>query len=57
MLNNVRVASQTHGRVRAGTRVQVLQSENRHVKVRVVSVGWNQGEVYVVPKSILGIFN
>lgn len=55
MLNSIRVVSQTHGRVRAGTHVKVLQSENRHVKVRVVSVGWNQGEVYVVPKSIFGI--
>lgn len=52
-MKNVRVVSQTYGPVRAGTRVVVLQTENARAKVRVVSVGWNQNEVYFVPTSVV----
>jgi hypothetical protein len=53
MDNKIRVMSQTYESVRAGARVQILQIENGRAKVRVVSPGWNQFEVYVVPKSIV----
>jgi hypothetical protein len=54
-MKDVRVVSQTYGHVRAGTRVKIMQMENNQARVRVVSVGWNQSEIYVLPKSILGI--
>ena len=54
-MKDVRVVSQTYGHVRAGTRVKLMQVENNQARVRVVSAGWNQCEIYVVPKSILGV--
>ncbi len=53
MDKDVRVVSQTYESIRAGTHVKVLQTENGRAKVRVVSPGWNQFEVYFVPKSIV----
>jgi hypothetical protein len=50
-----RVISKTHGVVRAGTRVKVLQVEGLSARVRVVSIGWNQFEVYVIPRSVVGL--
>lgn len=50
-----RVVSTTHGHVRAGTRVKILQVEGRLARVRVVSVGWNQFEVYNLPRAFVGL--
>lgn len=50
-----RVVSQTHGHVKAGTRVKILQVDGASARVRVVSVGWNQFEVYNVPRTFVGL--
>lgn len=50
-----RVISKTHGVVRAGTRVKVLQVEGMSARIRVVSIGWNQFEVYTIPRSVVGL--
>ncbi len=54
-MKDTRVVSQTYGHVRAGTCIKIMQVENKLAKVRVVSVGWNQHEVYLIPKSIIGL--
>jgi hypothetical protein len=50
-----RVVSKTHGHVRAGMRVRILQVEGKSARVRVISVGWNQFEVYNLPRTIVGL--
>ncbi len=51
----IKVVSESFGPVRAGTRVRLLQKENQTAKVRVISPGWNQFEVYYVPKRLVGL--
>lgn len=51
----MRVVSESFGPVRAGTRVKILHYENHTARIRVMSTGWNQFEVYNVPKRIVGL--
>jgi hypothetical protein len=47
------VVSQDYQRIRAGTVVNILQREGKIARVRVISIGWNQFEVYTIPIRLL----